>query len=113
MSSQIITPNTEAAILGRLIQAKDNMSRDVAEYLLSIDFADDDTERMNVLAERAREGNLTAEEAAELDRYLHVGSLLSILQSKAGRFLKSEVPAASRQEPTSGSTDLAASGPPV
>ncbi len=96
MSSQVITPNTEAAILGRLMQARDGgMSRDVAEYLLSIDFDADDTERMNALAERAREGNLTTEEAAELDSYLNVGSLLSILQSKARRLLKSERPGSS------------------
>jgi hypothetical protein len=43
-----------------------------------------------VLAERARKGSLTAEEVAELDSYLHVGSLLSILQSKARRLLKSD-----------------------
>jgi hypothetical protein len=97
MSSQAVTPNTEAAILGRLMQATDSMSRDVAEYLLSIGFDADDTERMNVLAERAREGNLTPQEAAELDSYLHVGSFLSILQSKARRLLKSEVPASSHR----------------
>ena len=97
MSSQAVTPNTEAAILGRLMQATDSMSRDVAEYLLSIGFDADDTERMNVLAERAREGNRTHEEAAELDSYLHVGSLLSILQYKARRLLKSEVPASSHR----------------
>ena len=57
-----------------------------------LNFDADDTERMNVLAERAREGNLTTEEAAELDSYLHVGSLLSILQSKARQLLKSEGP---------------------
>jgi hypothetical protein len=97
MSSQVIIPNTEAAMLGRLIQATDSISRDVAEYLLSIDFGADDMERMNLLAERAREGNLKPEEAAELDSYLHVGSLLSILQSKARRLLKQEVPASSHQ----------------
>jgi hypothetical protein len=97
MSSQAVTPNTEAAILGRLMQATDSMSRDVAEYLLSIGFDADDTERMNVLAERAREGNLAPQEAAELDSYLHVGSFLSILQSKARRLLKSEVPASSHR----------------
>lgn len=90
MSSQAITPNTEAAILARMIQAKDSMSRDVAEYLLSIDFEPGDFERMNFLAERARQGNLTIEESAELDSYLHVGSLLTILQSKARRRLNSE-----------------------
>jgi hypothetical protein len=89
MSSHLATPNTEAAILARLIQSRDTMSREVAEYLLSIDFEAGDVERMNVLSERAREGNLTPEEAAELDSYLHVGSLLSIMQSKARRLLKS------------------------
>ncbi len=90
MSSQVVTPNTEAAILARLIQAKDSMSRDVAEYLLSIDFEPGDIERMNFLSEHAREGHLTAEEAAELDSYLHVGSLLSTMQSKARRLLNSK-----------------------
>jgi hypothetical protein len=97
MSSQVMSPNTEAAILARLIQARDSRSREVAEYLLSIDFDAGDLERMNRLGERAREGNLTAEETAELDSYLHVGSLLSILQSKARRLLKSESPAQPRQ----------------
>lgn len=90
MSSQTITPNTEAAILGRLLQAKHSQSRDVAEYLLSIDFDRDDLDRMNLLSERARQGSLTPEETAELDSYLHVGTLLSILQSRARRLLKSE-----------------------
>lgn len=97
MSSQTATTNTEAAILARLIQARDSMSRDVAEYLLAIDFENSDIERMNLLAERAREGNLTAEETAELDSYLHVGSLLSIMQSKARRFLESGNSASPRQ----------------
>lgn len=87
MSSQAAPPNTEAAILARLIQAHDTMSREVAEYLLSIDFESSDLQRMNALAEHAREGILTSEEAAELDSYLHVGSLLSIMQSKARRLL--------------------------
>jgi len=88
MSSQTVTPNTEAAILSRLIQAKETISREVAEYLLSIDFEPGDIERMNLLSERSREGTLTAEETVELDSYLHVGSLLSIMQSKARRRLK-------------------------
>ncbi len=89
MSSQIVTPNTEAAILARLIQATESRSEDVARYLLSIDFETSDVNRMNILSERAREGTLTKEEAAELDSYLHVGTLLSIVQSRARRVLKS------------------------
>ena len=56
MSSQVVNLNVEAAILGRLIQARDSMSRDVAEYLLSIDFDANDTERMNVLANALGKG---------------------------------------------------------
>jgi hypothetical protein len=67
MSSQVITPNTEAAILARLMQARDSMSPEVAQYLLSIDFDVDDTARMNVLAERAREGTLTPEARTLVD----------------------------------------------
>jgi hypothetical protein len=89
---QVETPNSEAAILARLIQAKEQMNREVAEYLLSIDFSQEDTDRMNFLAERARAGLLSAEEAAELDSYLHVGNLLTIMQSKARRYLKAETP---------------------
>ena len=92
MSLQTFAPDTEAAIWARLIQAKNSRSREVAEYLLSIDFEESDLQRMNLLADRARDGNLTPEEAAELDSYLRVGSLLSILQSKARRLLKSELP---------------------
>jgi hypothetical protein len=90
MSSQVVGSNTEAAIWARLLQAKESRSREVAEYLLSIDFEGSDLERMNVLAERAREGTLTPEQTTELDSYLHVGSLLSIVQSKARRLLQSE-----------------------
>jgi hypothetical protein len=89
MSSQLATPNTEAAILARLIQTREYISHDVAEFLLSIDFETSDIERMNFLSERAREGTLTQEETAEPDSYLHVGSLLSILQSRARRVLRS------------------------
>ena len=97
MSSQAVTPNTEAAILARLIQAKDEMSREVAQYLLSIDNPDH-VSRMNFLSEGAREGTgLTAEESAELDSYLHVGNLLTIMQSKARGCLKSEASNRSRQ----------------
>ena len=43
---------------------------------------------MNLLAERAREGALSAEEEAELDSYLHVGNLLTIVQSKSRVYVR-------------------------
>lgn len=90
MSSQVVNSNTEAAILGRLLAVQAKMTREVAEFLLGIDFEAADTDRMNLLSERVRQGALTEEETAELDSYLHAGSLLSILQSRARRFLKNE-----------------------
>ena len=89
MSSQITNPNTEAAILSRVIQVEDgDLSRSAAEYLLSIRFGDHDVARMNELSEAARQGTLTAEEQAELDSYIHVNNLLSIMQSKGRRALQ-------------------------
>jgi hypothetical protein len=83
MSSQITNPNTEAAILSRVIQVEGgDLSRSAAEYLLSIRFGEPDVARMNELSEAARQGKLTAEEEVELDSYIHVSNLLSIMQSK-------------------------------
>lgn len=89
MSSQITNPNTEAAILARVVQiGEDEMSRGAAEYLLSIRFGERDTARMNELSELARQGKLTKEEQTELDSYIHVGNLLAVMQSKGRRALR-------------------------
>jgi len=97
MSSQLVVPNSEAAILMRLIQSKEEMSRGAAQFLLSLDFSPADVERMNFLAQRSQNGSLSAEETAELDSYLHVGNLLTVMQSKARVQLKThEHPSASQ-----------------
>jgi hypothetical protein len=84
MSSQLLSPNREAAIWARLIEGqKDGLSSDVAEFLLSIGFDARDEERMLVLADRSEAGILTAEEQAEFDSYLHIGNFLAVMQSKA------------------------------
>jgi len=89
MRSQTAAPNTEAAILARLIQlGQKELSRGAAEYLLSIRFDDRDTDRMNKLSELARRGQLTSEEQTELDSYIHVGNLIATMQSKARRALQ-------------------------
>lgn len=89
MGFEVVQPgNTEAAILSRLIQARTEMDSHIARYLLSLTFEPADVERMNLLAGRSRGGELSAEEAAELDSYIHVGNLLSIIQSKARLYLK-------------------------
>jgi hypothetical protein len=84
MSSQVSSPNTEAAILARMIQlGQHELSPSAAEYLLSIRFDEHDMARMNELSELAQEGKLTGAEQNELDSYIHVSSLIATIQSKA------------------------------
>jgi hypothetical protein len=89
MGPQITSPNTEAAILARVIEVEqEELSRGAAEYLLSIRFGEHDVARMNDLSELARQGKLTSQEQAELDSYIHVGNLLALMQSKGRRALQ-------------------------
>ena len=52
------------------------------------DFGKEDRDHMNLLAEKARKGTLTAEEQADIDCYERVGHFLSLLRSKARISLK-------------------------
>jgi hypothetical protein len=90
MSSQVVTPNTEAAILARILIESDEaeLNPDAARYLLSIKLPPKDEDRVNELSAKARGGTLTDSEQQELDSYLHIGSLLAVVQSKARRLLK-------------------------
>ncbi len=89
MGSQLLSPNSEAAIWARLMQAqKDELSPETAEFLLAMDFGEGDRQRMLHLADRSEAGTLTAEEHAEFDGYLHIGNLLAVMQSKARLALK-------------------------
>lgn len=74
----------EGEIWKRLLKPdRPGFSREAAESLLKLDFSAGDRKRMNELSAKARKGTLTAEEDAELDGYIHVGLVLSMLQSKA------------------------------
>ena len=91
MSSQVATPNTEAAILARIIQADEReLTPDAARYLLSMKLPVTDEDRVNELSAKARAGSLTETETQELDSYLHIGFLLGVMQSKARHLLKTE-----------------------
>ena len=81
---QPTTLSAEAEILGRLI-GPDNPSftPDAARSILELRFADSDTDQMNLLAVKAREGSLTAEEADQLHGYRFVGAMVDLLHSKA------------------------------
>ena len=82
---------SEIAIFGRLIKAdKGDLSRELAQYILTFGFDEDDQARMRDLAERNQEGSLSSEEREELQNYVKVGRLLALLHSKARRSLKAE-----------------------
>ncbi len=80
---------SETAILNRVLQAeRTTYSPELAREILSFDFTREDKERMQRLANLARQGGLNAEERAEIDGYERVGHFINILQSKARRSLK-------------------------
>jgi len=80
---------SEVAIFARLIKANDgDLSRQLARYLLSLGFGEDDQARMRQLADRNQEGALSGDEREELHNYVRAGHLLALLHSKARKSLK-------------------------
>ncbi len=89
-NTQPFGQNSESGILARLIQSKqETLSRDAADYLLTLRFDERDVARMNELSELARNGSLAGADATELDSYIHVSNLLAVMQSKARQSLQS------------------------
>jgi len=82
--------NTDMAILGRVLEPnKATLAPEAARAFLALDFTAADKDRMRDLSAKAREGTLTAREQAEINDYERVGHLISLMQSKARRSLKS------------------------
>lgn len=88
MQPTSITP-TDAAVFGRLVKPdRGDLSPEAAREILSLRFDDADARRMNQLAEKARDGDLSPEEEAEIESYRRAGYLLGVLWSKARLSLK-------------------------
>ena len=87
MTASTISQETE--ILSRVI-APDNpsFSSEAARSILALGFGDEDNERMNLLAAKARQGNLDSQDESLLNAYLLVGSLVDLMHSKARLSLK-------------------------
>ncbi|GMR21938.1 MAG: hypothetical protein BMS9Abin37_0261 [Acidobacteriota bacterium] len=82
--------NHDADILARVIApGTPELTRQTAEMLLTLDFPPEDRERMNHLAAKAGDGELTDDEQREIDAYERVGHILSLLKSKARMWLDS------------------------
>jgi hypothetical protein len=92
----------EVAIWTRIIEPEKNrLSRQAARSLLEFTFSERDKARMNELAQRNREGLLTADERQELEGYVKVGDVLSLIHLKARKSLKDKSRGPSRQQEAS------------
>jgi hypothetical protein len=81
--------SSEIATLARLLKADEGkMRRDLARYILTLGFDEEDQARMRDLAERNQQGVLSRDEQDELRSYVTVGHLLALLDSKARRSLR-------------------------
>jgi hypothetical protein len=79
---------TESDIWVRLIEpGNGDIPKAAAKGILSLNFSDKDKARMQDLAERNKEGTLSAAEREELENYVLVGDVLSLLHLKAKKSL--------------------------
>jgi hypothetical protein len=92
MATRTGTSKTEAVGTAVLKQLADldveSISPATARKILELRFDASHHTRVEALSQKAQEGTLTPSEQDELDEYIRVGTLLSILQSRARRVLK-------------------------
>jgi hypothetical protein len=88
MKPATLASKTEAEVWMRILHPDEELSPRVARAILGLSFPKTDISRMHELAAKARAGTLTPEEDAEMDSFERVGSILSILKSKARQVLK-------------------------
>ena len=82
-------------ILERVIApANGGLSPEVARCLLELSFSQADQNHYHDLAARHNNGELSAQELAELKGYVDANTFLMLLQSKARRSLSERQPAA-------------------
>jgi hypothetical protein len=80
---------SEVSILSRLLlNGRGGLTRELAQYFLSVGFTDEDNARMHELAVKNQESQISPEELRELDGYVKAGDLLAILQAKARKLLQ-------------------------
>jgi hypothetical protein len=82
------TLDSELSIITRLVAPeRPTFAPEVARAILALSFPQEDVERMNELADKAEEGDLTPQEQVQIESYRRVGHWLSIMKSKARQSL--------------------------
>jgi hypothetical protein len=80
--------SSESAIWARVIDARNgNLPANAARGILALGFTDADKARMSELARKNNEGMLREAERTELESYVKVGDILSLLHLKAKKSL--------------------------
>ena len=85
-----VTPDHKTTIDADLflrLWDQERLTPPLARHLLKLTWPAADQARMTLLAERNREGTITPAEVRELDEFVRVGTVLSILQSRARKLL--------------------------
>lgn len=86
---------TEADVFSRLIDASNpTLTPQAAAGILQLGYSEADHARMAELAGKSNAGTLTPEERRELESYVFVGDVLSLMKSKARLSLRKHSPAA-------------------
>ena len=86
MITTTTVPDHAAGVLTRMIDSDNgSWSQETAEEILSFQLSEEDRNRVNDLAAKARAGELTPDDRAELDGYEIATALVELLQSKARR----------------------------
>jgi hypothetical protein len=84
-------PITEAAIWELIVRPHfGEMTPETAETILTFSIPETECVRMKELLAKAKAGDLSREEALDLDEYERAGNMLSILKAKARRILKTK-----------------------
>ena len=87
-----IDTTSETAIFERIVFPDEpGLGDDVARSVLALEFGPEDRTRMQVLADKAKQGTLTPEEQQAIGNYERVGHYLAILQSKARQSLRGSI----------------------
>jgi hypothetical protein len=86
---------SEAEIFSRVIDPSNpTLTAEAARAILQLGYSEADHARTEELARKSNEGTLTPDERRELEGYVFVGDVLSMLKSKARLSLNRHSPAA-------------------
>lgn len=76
-------PEPSNRFIDKMLHLDEGMSDEVANWILRIEAPEELHARIEYLAGRSNEGELTEAERREYESYVHLGDVVGILQSRA------------------------------